>query len=97
MYARVLDGWLGVDSTTLLGGDFRKSSLWFCLEPATGTANHEDMEIMEGASMPSWWFVLAIFRAGHGVGHELRSPRCMKVASMALDRATLASRGDAEV
>ncbi|OLC81439.1 MAG: hypothetical protein AUH72_09520 [Acidobacteria bacterium 13_1_40CM_4_65_8] len=29
VYARVIDGWLGADSTTLLNGDFRKSSLSF--------------------------------------------------------------------
>ena len=29
VYARVLDGWLGTDSTALLGGDFRKGGLAF--------------------------------------------------------------------
>ena len=29
VYARVLDNWLGADSTALLGGNFRKSSLGF--------------------------------------------------------------------
>jgi len=29
VYAQVLDNWLGVDSTTILGGDFRKSALTF--------------------------------------------------------------------
>ena len=29
VYARVLDNWLGTDSTTLLGGNFRKSGLDF--------------------------------------------------------------------
>jgi uncharacterized protein (DUF1501 family) len=29
VYARIIDGWLGVDSRTILGGDFRKSSLSF--------------------------------------------------------------------
>jgi uncharacterized protein (DUF1501 family) len=29
VYARIIDGWLGADSQTLLGGDFRKASLTF--------------------------------------------------------------------
>jgi uncharacterized protein (DUF1501 family) len=29
VYAQVLDGWLGTDSTKLLGGNFRKSGLGF--------------------------------------------------------------------
>jgi uncharacterized protein (DUF1501 family) len=29
VYAQVLDGWLGADSTTLLGGNFRKSGIGF--------------------------------------------------------------------
>jgi uncharacterized protein (DUF1501 family) len=29
VYARVLDGWLGTDSTALLGGDFRQGGLAF--------------------------------------------------------------------
>jgi len=29
VYAQVLDGWLGTDSTTLLGGNFRKNTLTF--------------------------------------------------------------------
>jgi uncharacterized protein (DUF1501 family) len=29
VYARVIDGWLGADSTKLLNGDFRKGSLTF--------------------------------------------------------------------
>ena len=29
VYARVIDGWLGADSRTILGGDFRKPSLSF--------------------------------------------------------------------
>ena len=29
VYARVIDGWLGVDSRTILGGDFRKAGLTF--------------------------------------------------------------------
>jgi len=29
VYARVIDGWLGGDSTSLLNGDFRKASLTF--------------------------------------------------------------------
>ena len=30
VYARVIDNWLGADSVSLLGGDFRKTSLIFC-------------------------------------------------------------------
>jgi uncharacterized protein (DUF1501 family) len=29
VYAQVIDGWLGTDSTTLLGGNFRKSGIGF--------------------------------------------------------------------
>jgi len=29
VYAQVLDGWLGTNSTTLLGGNFRKPGLGF--------------------------------------------------------------------
>jgi uncharacterized protein (DUF1501 family) len=29
VYARIIDGWLGIDSRTILDGDFRKSSLTF--------------------------------------------------------------------
>jgi uncharacterized protein (DUF1501 family) len=29
VYARIIDGWLGIDSRTILDGDFRKSSLGF--------------------------------------------------------------------
>jgi uncharacterized protein (DUF1501 family) len=29
VYARVLDGWLGVNSTAILNGDFRRSGLGF--------------------------------------------------------------------
>ena len=29
VYARILDNWLGTSSVSLLGGDFRKSSLNF--------------------------------------------------------------------
>jgi len=29
VYARAIDNWLGVNSVTLLGGDFRKSTLTF--------------------------------------------------------------------
>jgi uncharacterized protein (DUF1501 family) len=29
VYARVIDSWLGTDSSTLLNGDFRKASLTF--------------------------------------------------------------------
>jgi uncharacterized protein (DUF1501 family) len=29
VYARVIDNWLGTNSVTLLGGDFKKSSLTF--------------------------------------------------------------------
>jgi uncharacterized protein (DUF1501 family) len=29
VYARVIDGWLGADSTALLGGDFRRPALAF--------------------------------------------------------------------